>query len=207
MGPALATSKKLELLLNDKPFEGNPTLNWKTENPDKLRIGKILLIVRERNIGKGARVSMRDPDTKARKFFKGLKWYPIKPEYKVSGKFLPDDKKTTIKVPNSRGQENEMERIGTIEFSFAGKRFKPVVFDGGEGGLFLVFRDKTSGKTTYPPGRFLFIEPPKDGAIELDFNYAIQPPCAFTKFATCPYPLPENQFSVPIKAGELKSPK
>ena len=52
------------------------------------------------------------------------------------------------------------------------------------------------------PARFLYAERPRDGKIVLDFNRAVNPPCAFTPFATCPLPPPKNQFPVRMAAGE-----
>jgi uncharacterized protein (DUF1684 family) len=45
---------------------------------------------------------------------------------------------------------------------------------------------------------------PKDGRVELDFNKAYNPPCAFTAYATCPLPPAENKLDVRIAAGEKK---
>jgi uncharacterized protein (DUF1684 family) len=69
--------------------------------------------------------------------------------------------------------------------------------------LFFVFRDKTSGKTTYPAARFLYADLPVNGRVILDFNKAYNPPCVFTPYATCPLPPPENRLPIPVEAGEL----
>ena len=71
-----------------------------------------------------------------------------------------------------------------------------------EGELFFVIRDQTSGKTTYGASRFLYTEPAKDGMVWLDFNKAENPPCAFTAYATCPLPPPQNRLALAITAGE-----
>ncbi len=71
-----------------------------------------------------------------------------------------------------------------------------------EGKLFFVLRDQTSGKTTYGASRFLYTEPAKDGLVLLDFNKAENPPCAFTAYATCPLPPPQNRLALAITAGE-----
>ena len=63
-------------------------------------------------------------------------------------------------------------------------------------------KDGTS-KETYPAGRFLYAERPKDGTVVLDFNKAYNPPCAFTPYATCPLPPEQNRLTVRIEAGEL----
>jgi uncharacterized protein (DUF1684 family) len=68
--------------------------------------------------------------------------------------------------------------------------------------LFFMFRDATSGKTTYGAGRYLYTELPKDGRVIVDFNRAMNPPCAFTDFATCPLPPAANRLSIAVTAGE-----
>ena len=70
--------------------------------------------------------------------------------------------------------------------------------------LFYIFKDETSGKETYGAGRFFYSAMPKDGTVTLDFNKAYNPPCAFTPYATCPLPPPENRLAVRIEAGEKK---
>jgi uncharacterized protein (DUF1684 family) len=67
---------------------------------------------------------------------------------------------------------------------------------------FFIFHDETSGKQTYPRGRFLDAELPKEGKVVLDFNKAYNPPCAFTPYATCPLPPKQNSLPVRIEAGE-----
>ena len=69
--------------------------------------------------------------------------------------------------------------------------------------LWFILRDQTSGQETYPAGRFLYADLPKAGKVVLDFNKAYNPPCAFTAFATCPLPPPQNWMPVRIEAGEL----
>ena len=75
------------------------------------------------------------------------------------------------------------------------------VWEGSE--LFVIFRDLTSGKETYPAARFLYADAPEDGTVILDFNKAYNPPCAFNPYTTCPLPPPDNRLRVRIEAGEL----
>jgi uncharacterized protein (DUF1684 family) len=44
----------------------------------------------------------------------------------------------------------------------------------------------------------------KADRIDVDFNEAFNPPCAFTDFATCPLPPEQNRLALAIDAGELK---
>ncbi|MEO7478833.1 MAG: DUF1684 domain-containing protein, partial [Lysobacteraceae bacterium] len=74
--------------------------------------------------------------------------------------------------------------------------------DEGDGGLSLIYADRTTGKTTYAAGRFLDAEMPKDGMTIVDFNHSYNPPCVFTHYATCPLPPSENRLDLPVTAGE-----
>jgi uncharacterized protein (DUF1684 family) len=75
--------------------------------------------------------------------------------------------------------------------------------------VFWVWAARTSGKETYGAARFLYAALPKGGLsqpgkVELDFNKAYNPPCAFTPFATCPLAPPENRLDIAVTAGEKK---
>jgi uncharacterized protein (DUF1684 family) len=77
------------------------------------------------------------------------------------------------------------------------------VIDEGGPQYFITFADATSGQTTYGAGRFIELpKPDANGQTEIDFNKAYNPPCAFTAFATCPLPPPQNRLPIAITAGE-----
>ena len=83
---------------------------------------------------------------------------------------------------------------------------EPSAVDHQNWSFFFVFRDATSGRETYGAGRFLKAPVAVDGRIALDFNFACNPPCTFTAFATCPLPPPENWLPFAVPAGEKKWP-
>jgi uncharacterized protein len=121
---------------------------------------------------------------------------------RVSAKFIAYEKPRRIPITNVLG-ETEMEPSpGVVLFQMHGRQLQldPVDEDGR---LFFIFRDLTAGKQTYPAGRFLYADAPRHGEVELDFNKAENPPCAFTAFATCPLPPKQNRLAVGIEAGEL----
>jgi hypothetical protein len=97
-----------------------------------------------------------------------------------------------------------MANPGVVVFRKDGKTYRLEALDEGDGQLFLIFSDRTSGKTTYGAGRFLYADPPKDGMTVVDFNQAYNPPCVFTHYATCPLPPPENRLDIAVTAGEKK---
>ena len=126
------------------------------------------------------------------------------PKWRVQAKYIPFAKPRIKSFDSQTGDKQEMIIPGSLEFTRAGKtyRLSPIL---EEKELFLVFRDRTAGKTTYPAARFLYASlPEKGGTVELDFNKAYNPPCAFTPFATCPLPPPENRLDIAVEAGEKK---
>ncbi|MBL0313799.1 MAG: DUF1684 domain-containing protein [Holophagaceae bacterium] len=102
------------------------------------------------------------------------------------------------------GTTETMQAPGYVKFKLRGKELtlEPVIEDPADPQLFFIFRDKTSGKGTYPAGRFLYAAMPKEGKVTLDFNRAYNPPCVFTPFATCPLPPQQNRLPIAVKAGE-----
>ena len=69
--------------------------------------------------------------------------------------------------------------------------------------MFLIYADRTSGHESYGAGRYLYApKPDAKNQVVLDFNRGYNPPCAFTAFATCPLPPPENRLDLAITAGE-----
>jgi uncharacterized protein (DUF1684 family) len=109
-----------------------------------------------------------------------------------------------IPITNVLGQVNMMESPGTLVFTHKGTAYRlDAVEDDGK--LFILFSDETSGSTTYGTGRFLYAEiPGSDNYTVLDFNKAINPPCAFTVYATCPLPPAQNSLPFAVTAGEKR---
>jgi uncharacterized protein (DUF1684 family) len=147
---------------------------------------------------------MRDPESPNRTGFKGLKYFPLNPAYRIRATFTAYDKLKQVPVPNVLGQLVSMESPGYVEFTIKGQsyRLEPVYETSRRDDLFFIFKDLTSKKETYEAGRFLHTPLPRDGIVDLDFNRAYNPPCAFTEFATCPLPIKDNQINVRIPAGE-----
>ena len=79
---------------------------------------------------------------------------------------------------------------------------EPFVSTADDPEYFLIFRDLTSGDTTYGAGRFLYADMPENGKVVVDFNRAYNPPCAFTPYATCPLPPKQNRLPIRVEAGE-----
>lgn len=99
------------------------------------------------------------------------------------------------------------ESPGVVKFELRGQAYSLEAYASGEQ-LFFVFADRTSGRETYPAGRFLYADlPGDDGELWLDFNKAYNPPCAFNDFSTCPVASPRNRLPIAITAGEKFVPE
>ena len=154
------------------------------------------------------RVGLRllDPASAARSMFRGLRYFPLDPAYRLKAKFTAYPSMKTVPVPNVLGQLVPMESPGYVEFTLKGRtyRLEPVYETSRHEDLFFIFKDQTSRTDTYEAGRFLHAPLPVDGYVDLDFNRAYNPPCAFTAFATCPLPVKDNHLTAEIRAGELR---
>jgi uncharacterized protein (DUF1684 family) len=169
----------------------------KAGSPDTLSIGRLKLTVIERGSQIGVR--MKDSQSEARLRFKGLSWFPVKPEWRVRARFVRQPKRMLFDA--QAGGKQEMASPGYVEWTFAGKQLRLTPVSEGDQ-LFYVFRDTTAGKSTYAAARFLYSDLPKDGFVTLDFNKAYNPPCVFTPYSTCPLPPAENRLPVAVEAGE-----
>ncbi len=190
----------LAVNVNGKPAPAASKLKPDTEgNPDQVQLDGLTIFVIHR--GDRYAIRLKDVASKFRKQFTGLHWFPVRQDYCVTAKFVAYDKPKLIAIPNVLGETSQMPSPGHVLFTLNGQslRLDPVV---EEDHLFFIFRDETSGKGTYPPGRFLDAGLAKDGKVLLDFNKAYNPPCAFTPYATCPLPPKQNRLPVRIEAGE-----
>jgi len=197
----LRVEKGVRVLLGKKPVREIALKSDENEQkPDILTIGDLSLQVIKRGGRYGVR--LKDKNSPARREFTGLQWYPVKNAYRITATYFAYDQPKEIEIANILGDVEKMKSPGYVTFTLNGKEFRlePVT---EEKQLFFIFRDTTSGKTTYPAGRFLYSDLPKAGKVILDFNQATNPPCAFTKFATCPLPPQQNWLNVAIEAGEL----
>ena len=157
------------------------------------------VIVRGERIG----IRLRDTDSAASRNFKGMIFFPLAMNYRVTATWVPADGKKNIEIPNVLGDVTAQPVSGVVEFKLNGEELKLTALGGdAKNGLFFVFNDLTAKNDTYPGGRFLDTGPIVDGHVELDFNRAYNPPCAVTPYATCPLAPKENRLAIAIPAGE-----
>jgi uncharacterized protein len=191
----------VSVTVDDKPTSTALLRDDTNDNGQSLvSIGSVTFYVIKRDDIFGVRV--RDTNNPARASFIGRQWFPIDLQYRIVGKFVPHAVPRILNIVTSTGHLNLMTNPGRVEFSLHGEATFLEAFSSNENEVWFVFRDATSGSSTYKAGRFLYAPLAADGSVILDFNKAYHPPCAYTPFATCPLPPKENVLSIEIAAGE-----
>lgn len=136
--------------------------------------------------------------------FAGLDYYPPDPAYRFALPLQPAETEETLTFQTSTGDEQLYRRLGTITFEVEGQAATLAVYQAlDHPGLFLPFRDATSGTETYGAGRYLEPHDLGGGDLLVDFNLAYNPFCAYSDEFSCPLPPFENHLTdVAIRAGE-----
>ncbi|HWC65549.1 MAG TPA: DUF1684 domain-containing protein, partial [Thermoanaerobaculia bacterium] len=170
-------------------------------DPTVLSAGNVSFFVISRSGRTGVRV--KDSDSEVRRTFRGLEHYPVSSEWRFDARFVPYPQPKHVTVPTILGFPEDDVAPGEIEFTWRGKPYRVMpIFEQGSDELFIIFGDRTNGKTTYGGGRFVYAPIPKDGKTVLDFNKAYNTPCVFTPYATCALPPPPNHLPIEVTAGE-----
>lgn len=147
--------------------------------------------------------------------FDGLHYFDDDPAYRVRAMFEPGDASELVIDTGGDDGAVRYRRVGKLNFSLSGHPCSLTVLSLVQyaGGLFVPFRDATSGHETYGGGRYLF-DTAKDtdglvlditagsSAVGLDFNFAYNASCAYSPRWACPLAPPENHLEVAVRAGE-----
>lgn len=147
-------------------------------------------------------IRIRDSQSNAIQYFRGKRWFNVDPAFRVEARFKSYDPPRRIQIVNIRGDVVPSEIVGQLQFELQGKKLALDAIQESEDSLFVLFKDKTNGQTTYGPGRFLDVAKTKDEHLVLDFNKAYNPPCAFNPNTLCPLPPKQNHLDLEITAGE-----
>ena len=154
--------------------------------------------------GERRALRLRDLDNSLRTNFTGRKWFPLDPRFRVVAAFERYPEQRNVEAVNIRGDIEDYVSDGEIVFDWEGQEVRMQAFTRSNGNLFFVLSDGTSGAETYPSARFLSVPAPQDGQAIVDFNRAVNPPCGFNQFTTCPTPPRQNRLAIRIEAGELR---
>ena len=155
-----------------------------------------------------------EPDERAS--FQGLRYFPYEAAYQVQAWFEPADGSELVIDTGGEDGAVRYRRAGRLVFELDGSPCRLTVLSLVQyaGGLFVPFRDTTSGRETYGGGRYLFDTAkdtdglvleitPGSSDVVIDLNYAYNASCAYSPRWACPLAPPENYLTVPVRAGEL----
>ena len=204
-GVVLTVERGIDVRYEEIPVRSILIADDTTEHPVTITHGSLAWTVIKRDNRYALR--LRDYEHPAIEAFPPIEYYPIDPAYRVTAILRKFAQPKILNVDTViEGLGWMPESPGTVVFEIEGKSHELEAYASGDE-LFFVFGDQTSGRETYPAGRFLYADLPEDGGSTiLDFNKAYNPPCAFNDFATCPVAAPQNRLATRIEAGEKFDP-
>jgi hypothetical protein len=134
--------------------------------------------------------------------------YPLDARWRVAARFDAFDRPRPVRVPDVRGGEMEFMSMGQLVFRIDDQEMTLTAFGEPEReDFFVMFKDPTNQSTTFRGYRILSPKVVKDDEwTVIDFNFANNPPCAYSKYTLCPLPPPENKLPVAIEAGLKRLP-
>jgi uncharacterized protein (DUF1684 family) len=164
------------------------------------------IAIQAMHVGGWDLVRPHDPDAPLRTGFAGTPAYAPDPRWLIEGRWLPYEAPRRTEIGSvQRRLGGAVDAPGEVKFELDGRLQRLVATPawGVPGHVALLFRDRTSGVTTYPAQRELLVRLPESGdTVELDFNRAQNKNCAYTDFAICPLPPAGNELDIAIEAGE-----
>lgn len=202
---SLQVNPGVKATLHGRPFtSGTLRIEGEGSLPDTITVGTRAFIVIQR--GDRFAVRMWDTEARTRKEFSGIERFPVKSEWRIEARWEPYNPPKRMKVATViPGYEQEYPVPGVAIFTIGGKEFRlEPVLESPEADYFFIFGDLTNRRETYAGGRYLYAKREQGGKVILDFNKCYNPPCAFTAYATCPLPPPQNKLPIRIEAGEKR---
>jgi len=149
-------------------------------------------------------------DKKDKKYFR---FFPASKQYDVYCKFEKITDTVGFTMKTSANTLKHYFKYGRLNFSISGKEYQLFVYQSKDlmktekykDYLFVPFTDLTTGDESYGSGRYIefYIQDIKNNTLQLDFNKAYNPYCAYSPDYKCPIPPKENYLPVAIKAGEM----
>lgn len=175
-----------------------------TVDPAYIQVGRFRLRLSHQRF---PAIIVFDPESPRFKNYKGLDYFPIDLSYRYELPMTRDSKQEKVTIMSTRGNRRAAERVGWFDFSVNGQACRLEATrllepGGGADDISIFFRDATSGKETYPLGRYVDVKKLNNGKYRIDFNQAYNPACAFSEYYNCPVPPKGNTLSVAIRAGE-----
>jgi uncharacterized protein (DUF1684 family) len=195
-------TKGADVSANNVPVTESTVIFRPTEKPITLAHGSLRWFIIKRGDKYGVR--LRDLTSPYLKEFHGVDCFPVDQSWQIKARVEKPATPKTIPILDVLGLTSQQPLLGTLVFERNGQTYRLDAVGEGQK-LFILFGDATNTHETYGSGRFLYADKPgPDGTTILDFNQAINPPCAFTPYATCPLPPKQNKLTLAVNAGEKR---
>ncbi len=144
-----------------------------------------------------------------RQDFNGLDFFEFDSTFVVKAILKRTPNSKWFKMKRTLNETTDERVYGVLNFKLKGKAYTLNVYQGKElmtkkgfeDYLFLPFLDDTNGDTTYGGGRYIDLRIPEGNTIEIDFNKAYNPYCAYNEKFSCPIVPRENYIDIAVKAG------
>jgi uncharacterized protein (DUF1684 family) len=144
--------------------------------------------------------------------FAGLAFFPYDPDYRIRAMMEPVTPPEELRLAASDGSVRPALKVGRLHLHFPAGEAVLSVYQLQDiqaqypDHLFLPFRDANAGKTTYGAGRYVEVERLAGGVLQVDFNRAYNPDCAYGISGQCPVTPAENTLPFAVPAGEKLPP-
>ncbi|PVA07394.1 DUF1684 domain-containing protein [Thalassorhabdomicrobium marinisediminis] len=184
------------------PADGDPVAIDKAAGPMAWRAGRFLLEITAPNARRALRIRDTEHDTEAA--LKPIPFYALDPALRITAKLEALPEPMTITLDTVIGVPTKATVTHRARFELGGEEVCMLATYGTPERPQFIFRDLTSLDETYGDMRFVFGEEVTEDSVVVDFNRAVNPPCAFTDHAICPLAPRENLFSLRIEAGEKR---
>lgn len=146
---------------------------------------------------------------KDRTTFRGLDFFKFDSKYVVSASLMRTPEAKPFKMKTTTERLPDYVKYGVVTFELEGERFQLNIYQnmalldkpGYEDYLFLPFLDATNGEESYGGGRYVECRIPEGDILEIDFNTAYNPYCAYNEKYSCPIVPRENYLDIKIEAG------
>lgn len=156
----------------------------------------------------------RNPDEsplekKDLKKFTELQFWPIDEKYRVTAKVILAEERVPFNMPTTIPRKAIYWKYADLVFDIDGQTYSLEVYQSESSlnseeykdYLFLPFSDLTSGNGSYGGGRYVSLRLPEGVAIEIDFNKAYNPYCAYSSRFSCPLVPRVNRLTTRVEAG------
>ena len=199
--PDTTTDRRPDAVFIDGEPVTNAGLVWdRTTDAPAVALGEQHLELMER--GGFLAIRVRDPHAPALAAYTGVPFFDYDPEWRIIGRYraYPQAEEQAIGSAAAR-VETSTRVVGEVDLDIDGTT-QTLKVTGGDGTWLVSFRDATSGRESAGACRWVWLSTEPAADLVIDFNFAANPPCAFSDYGTCPLPPAGNTLTAAVRAGE-----